>query len=228
MPSALLPEFFAVLGTDIFLAMSILTCLLDQHFPRAVPYVYQIVALAGFGHLLLSRSFMLVFGEYMRFWYSVFYLVVALANMVAVNLYLVISKKLLTFAKALFGVVTAPVILIAGFFVSDYAGRATYPLVSLPPIPLELMYAVIIAFDVAVIAIGLGAFFRLDWNRVALVCVAIVGGTVICALVKPPGWSLVLTWSAIILGVACAFVLGTSVYAFVRMQREAPKKSQGR
>ena len=225
MPSALLPEFFAILGTDIFLAISLLTCLLDQHFPKAMPYIYQIVALAGFGHLLVSRSYLTTFDEYMRFWYSFFYLLVALTNVIAVNLYLVVSKKLWTLAKVFCGVVTTPITLIATFFVSDYAGRATYPLVSFPQIPFELTYVGIIAFDVAVIAIGLSAFFRLDWNRVALICSAIIGGTVVCTLVKPPGWYFVVTWSAIILGVACAFILATSIYVFVRMKREAPEKS---
>lgn len=228
MPPAMLPEFFAILGTDIFLAVSLLTCLLDQHFPRAVPYIYQIVALAGFGHLLVSRSYLMVFDEYMRFWYCLFYLLVALANVIAVNLYLVVSRKLGTLAKAFFGVVTTPITLIVAFFVSDYAGRATYPLVSFPQIPLEIAYVGIIGFDVAVIAIGLSAFFRLEWNRVGLICSAIIGGTVICALVKPPGWNLIVTWSAIILGVACAFILATSIYVFVRMQRGAVEKSEGR
>ncbi len=223
MPSALLPEFFALVATDVFLALSLLTCLVDQHFPKAVPYVYQIVALAGFGHLLVSRGFLTVFGEYMRFWYCLFYLLVAIANVIAVNLYLAISKKLWKLAKAFFGFVTAPVTSIAAFFVSDYASRATYPLVSLPLIPLELAYAAIVSFDVAVIAIGLSAFFKVDWNRLALISCAIIGGTVVCTLLKPPGWYLVVTWSAIILGVACAFVLATSTYVFFRMQREAMK-----
>ncbi|MGQ9625259.1 MAG: hypothetical protein ACUVT9_07840, partial [Candidatus Bathycorpusculaceae bacterium] len=94
MASPLQPEFFALLGIDLFLAISLLTCLLDRHFPWQLPYVYQLAALAGFGQLLVSREFVASFGEYMRFWYSLLYLVVALANIVAVNVYLGVMKKL--------------------------------------------------------------------------------------------------------------------------------------
>ncbi len=37
-------------GIDLFLAMSLLTCLLDKHFPSQLPYIYQLAALAGFDH----------------------------------------------------------------------------------------------------------------------------------------------------------------------------------
>jgi hypothetical protein len=225
MPPSLLPEFFAILGTDIFLAMSLLTCLLDRHLPRAMPYIYQIVALAGFGHLLVSRGFWMVFDEHMRFWYCFFYLLVALANVLAVNLYLLRSKKLQTIAKGLFGAVTAPVILVAAFFVSTYASEAPYPLVSLPSIPLEVSYVAMIAFDVAVIAVGLSAFFNINWNRVALISSALILGTTLCTLLKPPGWSLIVLTSAVLLGVACAIVLSTSIYVLVRTRREAMGKT---
>ena len=224
----MLPEFFAILGTDIFLAMSLLTCLLDQYFPKGVPYVYQIVALAGFGHLMVSRSFMPVFGEYMRFWYCFFYLLVAFANVLAANVYLAASKKLWTLAKAFFGAVTTPITLTVAFFVSSYTGQATYPLISFPQVPLELSYVAIVGFDVAVIAIGLSAFYRLNLKRLGLISFAIVMGTGICTVLKPPGWYLVVTASAVVLGVACGLILATSMYLFVTTQREAPRKTERR
>ena len=187
MPSALQPEFFVILGLDIFLAMSLLTCLLDQHLPKAVPYVYQIVALAGFGHLMVSRSFMPSFGEYMRFWYCLLYLLLALANVVAVNIYLVASRKLWSLAKAFAGSVTAPIVLTVAFFLSNYVGQASIPLISLPQIPLEFSYLVIVTFDLAVIAIGLSAFFSLRKPHLALICFAVILGTGICTFLKPPG-----------------------------------------
>lgn len=76
-----------MLSSGIFLLLSLLTCLLEDRFPKAVPYVYQIAAIMGFGHLVVSRMFLTVF-DYMRFWYNLFYLAVALVNVVAVNLYL--------------------------------------------------------------------------------------------------------------------------------------------
>jgi hypothetical protein len=118
---AILPEFFALLSIDVFLLLSLLTCLLEDRFPKAIPYIYQIAALVGFGHLLVSREFLLIFGEYMRFWYNFFYLLVALGNIVAINLYLAVNQKMWTLAKAWSGAVTFPLIIIAVFFVSNYS-----------------------------------------------------------------------------------------------------------
>lgn len=118
---AILPEFFALISVDIFLLLSLLTCLLESRFPKAVPYIYQIAALIGFGHLLVSREFMALFGEYMRFWYNFFYLLVAIANIVAINLYLAVERKEWELAKAWSGAVTFPLTLIATFFVSNYS-----------------------------------------------------------------------------------------------------------
>lgn len=84
----------------------------------------------GFGHLVVSRIFLTVFGEYMRFWYNLFYLAVALANIVAVNLYLAISKKMWTLAKVWSSAVTFPTVFISIFFVYNYSyiQGATFPL----------------------------------------------------------------------------------------------------
>lgn len=119
--AAILPEFFALIGVDSFLLLSLLTCLLDQRFPKAVPYIYQIAALFGFGHLLVSREFLSLFGEYMRFWYNFFYLLVALANIVAINLYLAVERRSWELAKAWSGAVTFPTVLITVFFVCNYS-----------------------------------------------------------------------------------------------------------
>lgn len=118
---AILPEFFALISVDIFLLLSLLTCLLESRFPKVVPYIYQIAALIGFGHLLVSREFMTLFGEYMRFWYNFFYLLVSLANIVAINIYLAVERKEWELAKAWSGAVTFPLTLIATFFVSNYS-----------------------------------------------------------------------------------------------------------
>jgi len=121
MPSSILPEFFALLAIDLFLLLSLLTCLLEERFPKAIPYIYQIAALIGFGHLLVSRDFLTVFGQYMRFWYNFFYLMVALANVVAINVYFAVIKKMWTLAKVWSGAVTFPTIFISIFFVSNYS-----------------------------------------------------------------------------------------------------------
>lgn len=128
-----MPEFFALLAVDLFLMLSLLTCLLDDRFPKAIPYVYQVAALIGFGHLVISREFFVIFGEYMRFWYCFIYLLVALINIVAVNVYFAVPKKLWTLAKIWSGAVTFPTITISLFFVSNYGYTqgATFPLLFL-------------------------------------------------------------------------------------------------
>lgn len=159
LPSPLAPEFFALLGIDVFLAMSLLTCLLDKHFPQPTPYIYQIAALAGFGHLLVSREFIGLFGEYMRFWYCFIYLIVALANVVVVNVYLATPKKLWNLAKIFFGVVTFPTILLCFFFVSSYSNGTGSSLSLLPQFPLEYVYSVLTACA-SILGMGFLAAFR--------------------------------------------------------------------
>jgi len=117
----LLPEFFALLGIDVFLMLSLLSCLLDNRLPKAIPYIYQIAALVGYGHLLISKEFFVIFGEYMRFWYCFIYLLVALSNIVAVNIYLAVASGQWGLAKIWSGAVTFPTIVISMFFVSNYS-----------------------------------------------------------------------------------------------------------
>jgi hypothetical protein len=108
MAAPLQPEFFLLLGIDLFIAISLLSCLLDKHFPWQLPYLYQVTSLAGFGQLIVAKEFMALFGDYTRFWFSIIYLIVALANIVAINLYLGIIKKLLNYAKAFLVTISFP------------------------------------------------------------------------------------------------------------------------
>lgn len=159
MPSPLLPEFFALLGIDVFLAISLLTCLLDKHFPPAIPYVYQLAALAGFGHLLVSKGFMTVFGSEMRLWYCIVYLLVAVANVIAVNVYIAVVKKLSVLAGVFSGTVTFPTILVSVFFVSSYTNGMALSLPLLPLIPLEIVY-VALALCAAILGVGIMASLK--------------------------------------------------------------------
>jgi hypothetical protein len=93
MAAPLQPEFFLLLGIDLFLAISLLACLLDKHLPWQLPYLYQIASLASFGQLIVAKEFMAMFGDYTRFWFSVIYMAVALVNIAAVNVYIRVIKK---------------------------------------------------------------------------------------------------------------------------------------
>jgi len=143
-----MPEFFALLGIDVFLAISLVTCLLDRRFPKAVPYIYQVAALFGFAHLLVSREFIVVFGDYMRFWYSLIYLAIALGNVISVNVYLAIQKGLLKLAQFFLGIVTFPIILVSAFFVLDYANSMAPSVLLFPRLPLDTISLVLVACGV--------------------------------------------------------------------------------
>jgi len=217
MPSPLQPEFFALLGIDLFLAISLLTCLLDRHFPWQLPYIYQLVALAGFGQLLVSREFIASFGEYMRFWYSLLYLTVALANIIAVNVYLGILKKLLNYAKVFMFTVTFPALSLAAFFLSNYAEVAVHPLVMTPHMSWEATFIGIVAFDTLVVGFGTYVFFKPKWWYIALGAGTAITSASVYALFKPSWGEATFVVSAIALALACVLILGVSVYVLARI-----------
>jgi len=224
MPSPLQPEFFALLGIDLFLAISLLTCLLDRHFPWALPYIYQLAALAGFGQLLVSREFLTFFGEYMRFWYSTLYLIVALANIIAVNAYLGILKKLLNYAKVFTFTVTFPAIIIAAFFLSNYAQVAIHPLVMTPQMSWEATFMGIVAFDTLVVGLGTYVFFKPKWWYIAVGAGTAITLASIYVLLKPSWGEAAFVISAIALALACVLVLGVSIYVLAKIWIDALKE----
>jgi hypothetical protein len=228
MAPPLQPEFFALLGIDLFLAISLLTCLLDRHFPWALPYVYQLGALAGFGQLLVSREFIMIFGEYMRFWYSLVYLIVALANIVAVNVYLGIVKKLLNYAKVFALTVSFPTIALTAFFLSNYAEVATHPLVMTPQMSWEATFIGIVAFDSIVIGVGTYVFFKPKWWYIALGAGTAVIGASLYASLKPSWGEATFVVSAIALAIACIIILGVSVYVLAKIWVDALKERNRR
>jgi hypothetical protein len=217
MPPPMQPEFFLLLGLDIFLAASLLTCLLDRHFPWQLPYLYQVAALVGFGQLLVSREFMAFFGDYMRFWYSFVYLVVGLANIVAVNAYLGIVKKLLNYAKVILFTVTFPALTLATFFLANYADIASHPLIMVPQMSWEATFIGIVAFDTFVVGVGTYVFFKPKWWYIGLGAGTAIAGATAYASVKPNWGTTAFVMSAIALGLACVLVLGVSVYVLARI-----------
>jgi hypothetical protein len=228
MPSPLQPEFFALLGIDLFLAVSLLTCLLDRHFPWALPYVYQLAALAGFGQLIVSREFIALFGDYMRFWYSLLYLIVALANIVAVNAYLGIVKKLLNYAKVFAFSVTFPSLSLTAFFLSNYAEVATHPLIMTPQMSWEATFIGIVAFDTIVVGAGTYVFFKPKWWYIALGAGTAIAGASVYALFRPSWGEAAFVVSAIGLAIACVLVLGVSIYVLARIWIDTLKERKRR
>jgi hypothetical protein len=228
MPSPLQPEFFSLVGIDLFLAMSLLTCLLDRHFPWQLPYVYQLAALAGFGHLIVSREFMMTFGDYMRFWYSLLYLIISLANIIAVNIYLGIVKKLMHYAKVFMATVTVPSLTLAAFFLSNYAEIAAHPILMLPQMGWEATFVGIVAFDTLVVGLGTYIFFKPRWWYIALGAGTAITAAAAYAAYKPSWGEAAFIASATALAIACAIVLAVSAYVLVKIWIETLKERKKR
>jgi hypothetical protein len=224
MPYPMQPEFFALLGIDLFLAISLLTCLLDRHFPSQLPYLYQLAALAGFGQLLVSKEFIALFDEYTRFWYSLIYLVVALANIVAVNVYLGTVKRLLTYSKVFMATVTFPALTLSALFISDYAQVATYPLITTLNMSWETTFVGIVALDTVVVGVGAYFFFKPKWWYIVLGTGTAITGASVYAIVKPSWGEATFVVSAVALALACAIILGISIYALAKTWRDTLKE----
>ena len=115
------PEVFTLAGINLFLVLSLLTHLLGNRFPKALPYIYQVAALFGLEYLLVSKAYLMQVEESTRLWYSFAFLTMALTNVIAANLYVAAEKRLRTVAKAWFGAFSFPSILVAVFFVFQYS-----------------------------------------------------------------------------------------------------------
>jgi hypothetical protein len=220
MATPLQPEFFLLLGIDIFLATSLLSCLLDKHVPWQLPYLYQVASLAGFGQLIVSKEFMVVFDGYMRFWFSLLYLIVALANIVAINVYLGVIKKMVNYAKAFMLTVTFPSFSVVVFFLASYSSVSTHPMVIVPQVSWEATFIGIVALDAFVIGFGTYMFFKPKWWYIAIGAGAGITGAAIYALYNPSSGTGVFAVSAIALAISCVLVLAVSLYILVRIWKE--------
>jgi hypothetical protein len=222
------PEFFTLLGIDLFLALSLLTCLQDEKFPWALPYLYQLAALTGFGHMLISHSFLSSFSQYMRFWYSVAYLTIALGNIAALNLYLMIIKKLIRVAQVYLLLVTTPALAFSTLFLSSYAEIATHPLIILPTFTVEHAFLAMVAFDTFVVSTAIYIFFKPKWQYLASGALAIITGSAAYTFLKPQWGETTFLIAAIALAIACLMVLGASLYILARIWVENLKEKEGR
>jgi hypothetical protein len=220
MATPIQPEFFLLLGIDLFLATSLLSCLLDKHFPWQLPYLYQVASLVGFGQLIVAKEFMAMFDDYMRFWFSLLYLVIALANIIAINAYLGIIKKMLNYAKAFLLTVTFPSFSVAAFFLASYSAVSTHPIAILPQTSWETAFIGIVALDTFVIGFGTYMFFKPKWWYIALGGGAAIAGAAIYALYNPTAGTGVFVVSAIALAISCLVVLAVSLYIIVRIWKE--------
>src|SRR5437660_6153235 len=116
---ALSPEFFVLLGTSIFLAVSVISALLDRHLSTILQYLFQGAAGAGLGELLLSQEV----NSATRVWASIVYLAFALSSLVALNIRLAIVRRGMNIASIFSQMMTVPVVMISALFLSSFLGN---------------------------------------------------------------------------------------------------------
>ena len=115
----LVPEFFVFLGIVIFLAMSLLSALLDRDLPSLLQYFFQIAAIVGFGELLMSQGLV----DLTRFWVGIVYLASALSSVVGLNVYLWVPRRRMDMASTFSETVTVPILMISAVFIYSFLGN---------------------------------------------------------------------------------------------------------
>ncbi len=164
--TALLPEFFIVLGITIFLAMSLLIALFDLDMPSSLPYLFQGAAIIGLVQLFMSQTLIntgilsRAATDGTRLSLSVAYLTSAVSTVVGLNVYLAVVRRKMALASAFSGTLTMPIFTISALFVSSIIGSGGE--VALSPATL-----VIVAVLMLIVNIGMFSLQREASRRIA-------------------------------------------------------------
>jgi hypothetical protein len=151
------PEIFMFMGINVFLVMSFSISIFEEQFSKALPYVLQIAALAGFGQIWMNYT---LFSAAMdtRFWSSLFYLAMAIISVIVTNMYVGIRKKKLSSAGIIMGVFTIPVSATSFFVISEYTNGISISMPMLPIVPLRFLGAILVG---SMIILGFSIFLYL-------------------------------------------------------------------
>ena len=115
-----------MLGIFVFLAMSIISALLDDDVPSILQYLLQGAAGAGLGLLLIDQAFVNaeILGRSLtnptRFLISVVYLASAISIAAGMNVYLAAVRRKMALSSILSGTVTVPTFMISAILVSSF------------------------------------------------------------------------------------------------------------
>jgi len=117
----LLPEFFTLLGIEIFAAMSLVSVLLDRDIPSSAQWLFQGAAGLGLGQLVVTEGF----GtnsviDASRFWISIFYLTLSVCSVAGLNVYLAAVRRKTAIASVFSGTITTPTVSVSILSVSSY------------------------------------------------------------------------------------------------------------
>ena len=201
-----MPEFFTLLGIEIFLALSVLSGLLDRQLPSRLQYIFQGLGGLGFTQLLVSIG--MVSGPastyQIRFWVSIVYLGFALSCVVGTNVYLFAGRRGATVASAFSSAVTVPFLMVSALFVSSFLGSKD---VTFSPAAISTL-----GFLMVIASVSTFGFLR-EFSRRMYPTVG-VGSSPVGPLSLPPGTA----------GKAFAMNLSS---AKEREWEESPKKKEG-
>jgi hypothetical protein len=151
------PEIFMFMGINVFLVMSFSISIFEEQFPKPLPYILQIAALAGFGQIWMNYSLFSASID-TRFWGSLFYLAMAIISVIVINTYVGVRKKKLSSAGILMGVFTIPVSAISFFVISEYTNGKPISMPMLPIVPLQFLGAILVG---SMIILGLSIYLYL-------------------------------------------------------------------
>ena len=129
------PQFFILLGVDIFLGGSIVAVVFDEDFPTGLPYVLDFSALVGLIQLVLTPQYLTGYPVEVQFYYSVVYAVTANLAILGSNLYLVLVRGRWVAGGAFAVAATVPSVLGTPFFISAYVNDVIVPLPTIPLLP---------------------------------------------------------------------------------------------
>ncbi|MDG6988687.1 MAG: hypothetical protein JRN21_05100 [Nitrososphaerota archaeon] len=161
MTSGFAPEFLILIGIDIFLGASILTVLLDRHFPAPYPYVLDAAALIGFAELVSGPSLLTSLSTELQFYYSFAYAMLSVLTLFATNLYLLFVRRRPFESAILATCGTIPSGLGVLYFTSAFVNGLPVSLPFVPVIPIEGVYALF------ALSIGLVVFLLVVFGRKA-------------------------------------------------------------
>jgi hypothetical protein len=157
------PQFFLLIGIDLFLAASIISTLLEEHYPKALGYVFDIASFVGFAQLWSGPEFLKTFGDNIQFYLCIGYALIATMSIVAANLYLLVIKRKRVLSILFTVMLTMPGSLILLFFTSAYVNVVPIELPVLPRFSWEQIYVLFAAS--AILLVILMVFSLRPHNR---------------------------------------------------------------
>jgi hypothetical protein len=154
------PQFFILLGIDVFLGGSILVVLFDKEFPNGLPYILDFGALIGFVQLLIVPGYLSDFPTQIQFYYSIAFATMAVLSLVGCSLYVIVRHK--TFVGGILTVSGAlPSTLALLYFGSAWVNNTQVPISVIPLMPWPVIWGAFLGAS-ALVLVAMAVMVRGD------------------------------------------------------------------